>query len=113
MAGVAGELRPIEKPAVALRFVKDHWRKLLDFAPHRQQARDARFDQPQRLKHMGHALAREILKVAGFENLDHAILDVVGEAMIVAALQRNRERLRGLIDRLRCMQDRVRDAAAI
>ena len=36
-------------------------------------------DELQRRHHMGDALTGEILKIAGLENLHHAILDIMGE----------------------------------
>ena len=57
---------------------------------------------------MGDALAGEVLEIAGLENLHHAILDVVGEPLLVAALDRRRQRVGGLVDLLGRLQDRLR-----
>ena len=78
--------------------------KLLDAAPDFHQPGDMLLDERQRLDHLADALAGEILEIAGLENLHDAVLDVVGEPLLVAALEHRRERVRGLVDVLGGLQ---------
>ena len=64
-------------------------------------------DELQRRHHMGDALTGEVLKIAGLESLHHAILDIMGEPLVVAALDRCCERVGSLIDRFGRLQDRL------
>src|SRR6478609_6064107 len=100
MTAVAGKLRAIEEAPITAGFLAEHDRlELLDAVPDRQEPRDMLLDELQRRHHMGDALTGEVLKIAGLENLHHAILDVMGEPPVVAALDRCRERVGGLVDR--------------
>ena len=47
----------------------------------------------------------EILKVAGLEDADHLIADVVGERLLLPALEQRREIVGGLVDLFRCGED--------
>ncbi len=47
------------------------------------------------------ALAGEVLEIAGFEDLDHAIADVLGEALLDFAFERGGQIVRRLIDLFR------------
>jgi len=49
-------------------------------------------------QHFGNALAREILKVAGLEDLKHAIPDILREPLLEVVLERGRQVVRRLID---------------
>ncbi len=55
-------------------------------------------DAAERRHHLGHALAGEILVVAGFEDLDHAIADILGKSLLDVALERGRQVVCRLID---------------
>ena len=109
MAAIIGEFRAVEKAAIVLRPCIEHDRReLLDVMPDRQQPGDVLLDELQRLEYMTDALAGEILEIAGLENLHHAVLDIMGQPLFVAALDRRRQRVGGLVDLFGRLQDRLR-----
>jgi len=55
-----------------------------------ERAGDLFIDATERRHHLGDALTGEILEIASFEDLDHAIPDVVGEFLRDVALERGR-----------------------
>jgi hypothetical protein len=63
-----------------------------------ERARGLRLDLFERRHDLGHALAGEVLEIAGLENLHDAVPDVLGEAAVDPVLERGSEVVRRLID---------------
>ena len=57
--------------------------------------------------HLGDALAGQVLEIAGLEDLDHALLDVLRQRLVLLVLQARGERRGHLVDLFGARQDRV------
>ena len=69
-----------------LRAVAPRRGRIFDLFEH---AGDVVLDEIERRQNFADALAGKILEIAGLENLDHEILDVLGEAVLAASMARS------------------------
>ena len=81
------ELRAVEQRRALFRARRGRPRawslKRFDAAPDFHHAGDVILDELQRRQHLGDALAGEILEIAGLEDADHVIADVLGERLLL------------------------------
>ena len=101
-----GPLRNFLSPSAAL--VEHDRLELLDAAPDFHQAADVLLEERQGLDHLADPLAGQVLEIAGLENLHHPVADVVGEALLVLALERGGQRVGALVDVLGGLQHLLR-----
>ena len=73
-----------------------------------EHARHLVLEHVQGADHLADALAGEILEIAGFVDLHHVVLDVLGQPALVVGLQRGGERLGAVVDDLDRFQDLLR-----
>ena len=72
--------------------------------PDFHQAADMLLEERQGLDHLADPLPGQILEIAGLENLHHAVADVVGETLLVLALEPGGQRVGALVDVLGRLQ---------
>src|SRR5947199_1621354 len=108
VADIAVELRAVEQLVVALAGVDDRRRMRLDgvdAAPDVHHLVDVLLDELHRRHHLGDALAGEVLKIAGLEDRDDALLDFLAEQLLLFRGNVLRQRAGRLVDRLGGLQD--------
>lgn len=84
--GIAIELRAIEQACIADAVVDDGGGMRLDgidAAPDIHHDVDVMLDEFHRIHHLVDALSGQILKIAGFENRDHTILNVLAQSVLL------------------------------
>jgi hypothetical protein len=84
----------------------------VDAAPDVHHPRDAVLDEFQRRQHLRDALAGKVLEIAGIEDADHLVADVLRERALLLALDRGRKRVGGLVEIFRRRKDLLDRALA-
>src|ERR1700730_5839819 len=108
MTDVTLDLRAVEQPCVALPGIDDRRRvrlDRLDAAPDIHHHGDVVFDELHRGHHLLDALTGQILEIAGFEDRNHALLDIFAEQLLLIRRGYLGQRARRLIDRFRGLQN--------